>query len=117
MTKASAHIAQIEKYTSEGSIIAIESLTDDQFDALNEALEEFNGAGDLGIDVDCAKTSETLADFDEARMTRWNERGSRKEHTFCGFAAVQYSGFQLFRGKPRQSMIVVDLGSHRVALT
>ena len=105
------------RYIGEGSAAALESLDESHLTALNEALEELNGEGVLGIDCNVSVTHETLADFDDARTKHWSDRGSARRFAFAGRPAVEFDRFQLFRGQPRRKMIIVDLGDIRVCLT
>ena len=105
------------KYVGEDSAAAIESLPESAWPAMAEAIGEHNGEGSVpGIDCAVAVTHETLADFENSRAASWTEKGSRAEHSFAGFKAIEYDRFQLRRGEPRKHSIVIDLGDVRVAL-
>lgn len=103
------------RWMDESSAAVIEGLTDQQLEAIIEASEYFCGS-EPGIDCALVKTHETLDDFDASRANHWSERGGRDEIELSGFAGRAYERFQLFKGKPRQSMVVIDLGDYRVTL-
>lgn len=111
-----AYVEANKAYIDADSADALCCIPDAAWPAILEALDEYRGAKDPGIDCDVAKTHETLADFNETRLNRWHERGYKKEHQFAGFTAVHYERFQLKKGEPRQDMMVVDLGEFRIAL-
>ena len=107
------------KYVDDASAAALSQIDEVALPALNAALDELNGEGQLGCDCRVAVTHETLADFDSARSRHWAERGTRGEFEFAGLKAVKFCNFQLFKWTPRNKhgLIVVDLGDVRVCLT
>jgi hypothetical protein len=114
-----AYLAENGKYISnESSAANIESLTDAEWPAILEALDELHGGcTDPGIDCDVVITHDTLADFDVARRNDWREPGSRTDLVCAGRPATHYGRLQVRKGQPRTDLIVVDLGDRRVALT
>lgn len=111
------YIAANEQFIDENSAAALSSIPDAAWPAILRAADEINmGATLPGIETTVVKTHETIADFDASRSVHWVERGSRAEFEFGGFRAVKYERFQLHRGAPRQSQIVVDLGDFRIAM-
>lgn len=122
MTKSTIRLADIyggdAHYCGDNSTAAIEGLPAEAWPALVAACEELTGGGtDPGIDCDVCKTHETFADFDRSRDQHWSERGGREELEIGGYPAIKYERFQLRKGAPRATQIVVDLGDCRAALT
>lgn len=94
----------------------IEALSDEQFAALVAITEEMGNA-DPGIDNKLVKSHETLAAFDDSRLSHWSERGHRKQASAAGFAAVIYSDFQMRKGQSRRAaMAVVQFDGFIVSL-
>lgn len=63
---------------------------------------------------------EYLADaahyIDEAsRAEHWSQRGYREEVELA-VPAVKFEDVQMFKGQPRRSFLVVDLGDYRVVV-
>ena len=105
------------KYIRESSAAALEQISDVSWPAILAALNELSGgATDPGIDCDVVITHETLDDFEAARANHWSERGLRSEIDCNGVPAVKYDRFQIRRGQPRRSQIVLDFGDKRVSL-
>lgn len=94
----------------------IAAFTDEQLAAVLEANAAAGGCDDF-IDLGLVATRESLGDYDAARAEHWQERGSREAITCAGRPAVLYENFQVLKGQPRVSaMVVVDLGDRRVAV-
>lgn len=117
MTKALKYLADNAKYADENSAINIEAMTDEQFNAANEALTGLMWNEDLGIGCEVVKTHETIADFIETKNKHWTECRKSTECVVAGFPAVHFQNFQIHKGATRQSdMVVIDFGPHRIAL-
>lgn len=118
MSNASEYLSANEKYlTDKNTVAAISLITDAQWPVMLAALEELvDDAPEPGFQSGVAWTAETIADFDDARMTNWSERGGREAFEFCGVTAVKYDRFQLFQNQPRRFQIVVDFGDKRLSL-
>lgn len=111
------YIEDNAKWIGESGAAALERVPDALWCAVLAATQ-IAGGTDPGIDCGLVVTHETLADFDDARNNHWRECGKRTEHALDGCAALQFERFQLVKGAPREScMVVVDLGDFRLALT
>lgn len=65
--------------------------------------------------VEFVETQETLEQFEESSKN-WNECTAMKAGTIAGFPFRSWNNTQAVKGKPRQSMSVIDLGDFRLAL-
>ena len=117
MTKISAYLDQAAHYIDEGSRAIVEGLSENQFDIIVAATDEYCGGTDSepGIDSTLVRTNETVADFDASRANHWSERGSREDINI-GAPAVKFEKVRLFKGQSRRTFIVVDLGEYRVVV-
>lgn len=115
MTTVAEYVAANAKWMRDCERAQVERLTDADVPAVMAATAETGGGSDeIGHMV---FSHETLADFDNSRMTSWSERGARYEVVCAGRPAVLYEGFQMVKGQTRVSaMCVVDLGDRRVAV-
>lgn len=115
MTKVADHIAENSSYLEEGTLAAIEGLTDEQFNTLRAAGDEVGLGEDVGINFEVVKTHETLADFAESAKG-WAECRYRDEYEVEGCEVVHYQEVQMFKGQPRHSFAVVDFGDFRLVI-
>jgi len=121
MKKVTDYLTENDEYLDKNSAIFIEELTDQQFNVLIAANDAFNGAypkgsSNPGIDCKLVKTTETLAEFDDARTNHWQECALREE-VHIGVPAIKYERVQTHKGRQRQNILVVDFGDFRVTLT
>lgn len=116
-TAANEYLRENATYIDDVSAAVLEALTNDQLATIMAASDEFCGADDSqpGIDNDLVRTDETIADYDEARLTAWRERGTREELELAA-PAVFYEDAQAVKGQQRSSFVVVDLGEFRVVI-
>lgn len=116
MTVVSEFLIEAAHYIDEGSRSIVECLTDDQFSVLVAATNEWSGGGtEPGIDSTLVRTHETFADFDDSRSNYWSQRGYREELNLAA-PAIKFEDVQMFKGQPRHTFIVVDLGEYRVVV-
>ena len=113
----SAYLDANAAWIDERSAAAISRVTDEQWPAVLAALDLHSGGATApGIDCRVVVTTETLADFDEARDNHWSERGRRTEQRIDGLDALRFERLQLFRGSTRRDLTVLDLGTARLSL-
>ena len=106
------------KYVGEDAAASLSGLPAEAWPALKAAVEDRNGSGSIpGIDCGIVITRETLADFDDARLRHWSERGSREAREYDGRPALLFERFQPMRGMTRRTAIVLDCGECRAVLT
>lgn len=117
MTLAQDFLSANSKFVGDEDAASISQISDVAWPAVLEALEELNGAGELGIDCSVAITRETLADFESAKQNHWRECRRSERFTFSGLHATKYEGVQLSKGAQRRNMIIVDAGEYRIALS
>ena len=116
MTIVSAYIAENTNYLDEGSRSILESLNDEQFAVLVAASDaQSDGCQEPGIDNGLVRTHETLEDFDKSRAAHWSQRG-RREKCDINAPAIRFEDVQMFKGQPRHTFVVVDLGEFRVVV-
>lgn len=108
--RRSEYLEENAQYIGETAASIIESMSDEQFETLFEAVKAFSllepGFGEF------VKTHETLADFHHARERHWCERGAVKVRG----EATLFEGYQLHKGDARRTIAVVDLGDFRLCL-
>jgi hypothetical protein len=112
----SEYLAENANYIDEDSAARIEQFSPEVWAAVLEATNELTGSHEPGIACQVVTTHDTLEDFDEARSKNWRERGTRETFDFAGLPGVKFSNLQLFKGRPRQTQIVVDAGDVRICL-
>lgn len=115
MTKVADHITENSSYLAEGTLAAIEGLTDNQFDTLVAAGDAVGLGEDVGVDFEVVKTHETLANFAESAKG-WTECRYRDEYEANGSSIVHYQEVQMFKGQPRHSFAVIDFGDFRLVI-
>ena len=121
MNKVTDYLTENDEYLDENSAIVIEKLTDEQFNVLIAANDAFRGVypkgnSNPGIDCNLVRTTETLAEFDDARTNHWQECALREEVNI-GVPAIKYERVQTHKGCQRHNILVVDFGDFRVTLT
>lgn len=114
MTKTADYLDANRKFLSDGDVATLEILTDDQFDALQQAASDAS-LGDP-FEHGVVRTHETLDDFEASRQNHWTGCGNVSRLTFGGFAAIRYEGVQMARGEQRRDFTVIDFGGFRAAL-
>lgn len=65
--------------------------------------------------TEAVETQETLEQWEES-SNGWNERAAMKSGEIAGFPFRAWKSAQAIKGRPRQSMSVVDLGDVRIVL-
>lgn len=115
MINLTAYIEENRSYLGD-SLIVLEQLTDAQFQVL-KAVTVRMGNADVGIDNSTVKSNGSLADFDDARVNHWAERGSREASEIEGHQVVFYNRFQPLKGQQRRDMAVVQFDGFTVSLT
>lgn len=112
------YIEKNKKYLSEVSQIAISKIANEHWSAVCEAVDFVNSGGsEPGIDCQIATTFEKFEDFENARSSAWNEKGSKKQTEVEGVNVVIYKGFQLQKNQKRKDSAILDLGDFRVVLS
>ena len=66
-------------------------------------------------DSEFAETQETIEDFETASKS-YREVAARRRFDIDGTPCLVLGRVQLARGRQRQDIVVVDLGTHRVAV-
>lgn len=110
------YIEENRPYAREECIAALEMMSDDDFAALVALDEELTGEGEPGIASRIVITSEAATSFDEARMSKWRERGQREEVTCEGRACVVYRDVQVAKGQQRANIAVMPWGDKSLVL-
>lgn len=110
------YLTENANYIDPDSAARIEQFTPGVWAAVLDATNELTGSEEPGIACRVVTTHETIEDFDQARTQNWRERGRREAFDFAGLPGVKFSDFQLFKGRPRMTQIVVDAGEIRICL-
>lgn len=109
-------IAENADYVDESSLAALETMSDDDFDALVDLCEEAFESDGPGIDCKIIRVANSgVASFDEARQ-KWNERGFREEYTAIGRACAIYRDAQAAKGQQRRTIAVMPQGEAALVL-
>jgi len=110
------YIAENSPYMDETSRANLETMSDDDFAALQALNEEVFCDDEPGMSSHIVRVvNGSVASFDAARQG-WNERGHRVEFDALGRACAIYTDIQAVRGQRRKTIAVMPQGDAALVL-